>query len=384
MSKSLFKKKKRKVRPRQSHSSGQSHLFDMPILLVTLLLLVIGVIAVFEASIIQAYNQFGDELFFAKRQLQWATIGFIVMMVTAYSPIEYTKKLAVPFFIVSLLLLVLVLIPGLGTKIGGATRWLDIGFFSFQPSEVSKLAIIFYFAALFEKSSKLVPFLGSLAITAGLIMLQPDLGTTIIISVVSIAIYFIAGAKWKEIVTIGVSGLTLGSILILSSPYRLARLMTFLDPNADPQGASYHIRQIIISLGSGGLVGTGIGRSLQKYRYLPEATTDSIFAVIGEETGFIGSIFIIGLFTMIAYRGLKIAQGLDDPFLRLTAVGLTVMIVSQAFLNLGAMGAIVPLTGITLPFISYGGSSLIVSLAAVGLLLNISRYTQVRHGKRKR
>lgn len=380
----MVRKRRKRNHVQRKQSGNMAHLIDVPILSITLILLIIGVIAVFEASVIEAYHQFGDQLYFAKRQLQWALLGLICMAVVSHIPVKWFKQLAVPGFIVSLILLLLVLIPGFGVRVGGAKRWLDFGPIVFQPAEVTKVALILYFSALFEKNAKLAPFIGSLGLIIGLIMLQPDLGTTIVVSGVALTLYFLSGAKWREIGGILVSGVSLGLILILSSPYRRARLLTFLDPGTDPQGTSYHIRQIIISLGSGGFFGTGIGRSLQKYRYLPEATTDSIFAVIGEELGFMGTLLIVGLFTMFVYRGFKIVQRLDDTFLKLLASGVTVLIVIQAFLNLSAMGALVPLTGITLPFISYGGSSLVISLIAVGILLNVSRYTQKKHANRRR
>lgn len=329
---------------------------------------------VFEASVVDAFQQFGDQLHYARLQFRWSIIGLIGMVILGLIPFDWLKKYALPFFVVSLVMLFLVILPGVGTRVGGASRWINLGFFNLQPSELAKLAIILYFAALFEKVPKFIPFIGSLGLIAGLVMLQPDLGTTIVISAVSLVMFFLAGGPLLSVFGIMAAGLTAGLVLIMSSSYRRARLFTFLDPEADPLGASYHIRQVIIALGSGGLLGTGIGRSLQKYRYLPEATTDSIFAVIGEETGFVGGMVIVGLFFIFAFRGFRIAQRVDDQFMKLTAAGITLMIVLQAYLNLAAMTALVPLTGITLPFISYGGSSLVISLAAVGILLNISRY----------
>lgn len=363
---------RRPVRRRASRSDLKQ--WDWSLLIVTLVLLVIGVIMVFEASVVDAFQQFGDQLHYARLQFRWSIIGLIGMVILGLIPFDWLKKYALPFFVVSLVMLFLVILPGVGTRVGGASRWINLGFFNLQPSELAKLAIILYFAALFEKVPKFIPFIGSLGLIAGLVMLQPDLGTTIVISAVSLVMFFLAGGPLLSVFGIMAAGLTAGLVLIMSSSYRRARLFTFLDPEADPLGASYHIRQVIIALGSGGLLGTGIGRSLQKYRYLPEATTDSIFAVIGEETGFVGGMVIVGLFFIFAFRGFRIAQRVDDQFMKLTAAGITLMIVLQAYLNLAAMTALVPLTGITLPFISYGGSSLVISLAAVGILLNISRY----------
>lgn len=375
-------RRRRKTRITRRHVETEKRFWDVPLLICTLILLVIGVIAVFEASVVEAYQNYGDQLHFVKLQLRWSLVGLIGLSVAGLVPVRLYKQLALPALIVSLSLLLLILIPSVGKQVGGAQRWLDLGFFSLQPSEVVKVGLILYFAALFERSAKLIPFLGSLGGVAFLIMLQPDLGTTIVIAIIGTGLYYLAGAKLSHILMVAAMGVSLGSLLILGSPYRRARLMTFLDPNADPLGSSYHIRQIIISLGSGGFWGTGIGRSLQKYQYLPESTTDSIFAVIAEETGYIGTLIIFGLYSYFAYRGFKIAQNTNDTFYKLVASGLTIMIVIQAYLNLSAMGALVPLTGITLPFISYGGSSLVMSLLAVGILLNISRYTQTDEKKR--
>lgn len=354
---------------------------DWPMLTVTILLLTIGVIMVFEASVVDAYQQFGDQLHFARLQFQWALVGLGGMLVATAVPFRWIKAAVLPAFVVSLCMLLLVVIPGVGTTVGGATRWLSLGNFTIQPSEVAKLMMILYFSALFERQVKLGPFIGSLVVIAGLIMLQPDLGTTLIISTVALGLFYLAGGSLLHVGSIVVALVGSALLLIVSSPYRAARLFTFLDPQADPLGASYHIRQVIIALGSGGLLGTGIGRSLQKYRYIPESTTDSIFAVIGEETGFVGGTIIVLMFLIFAYRGFRIAQSVDDGFAKLAASGITLMIVLQAYLNLAAMTALVPLTGITLPFISYGGSSLTISLIGVGIILNISRL-RVRNVKK--
>lgn len=340
-------------------------------------LLLVGVLFVYEASLVEAFHQFNDKFYFAKLQFKWAAFGIVTFFLTSLINPDVLKKIALPAFIISIVLLVLVLIPGIGSTVKGATRWLDLGFFKFQPSELIKLTLIIYFSSLFEHQVKLAPLIFSWVIITALIMLQPDLGTAIIISLTVFGLYFSAGGSLLYLLSAGVVGGMSGIGLILSSDYRRQRLVTFLNPEQDPLGASYHIRQIIIGLGSGGLLGSGFGRSLQKYRYLPEATTDSIFAVIAEETGFIGTVVIVFAFLFIALKGIQIASRLDDKFMSLMAIGATLLITLQAFLNLSAMAALVPLTGITLPLISYGGSSLLITLAAAGLLLNLSRYTKI-------
>lgn len=369
-------KRKSKNRPRRTYQSTKHQRPDWVLITTVLILLIIGLVMVYEASLVEAFNQFGDKFHFAKLQLKWAAIGLTAFITSALLPLKLIKQLALPIFIFSLFLLLIVLIPGIGVEVGGAKRWLDLGFMSLQPSEVAKLAFIIYLAALFEKTAKLPPFLMSLGLIIALIMLQPDLGTTIVISATSVVMFFVAGASLTHLASLIAGGLVLGGTLILSSPYRRSRLLTFMDPDRDPLGASYHIKQIIIALGSGGIFGQGIGRSLQKYQFLPEATTDSIFAVIAEETGFMGTLVILTLFGLIFWRGMRIATSTSDNFLRLLGIGLTCLITLQALLNLSAMAALVPLTGITLPFISYGGSSLLISLTSAGLLVNISRYNQ--------
>lgn len=349
---------------------------DYSLLLLVLILLGVGLVMVYEASVVDAFSRFDDAFHFVKLQLKWALIGLGSMLFVSRIALDKLKKLTVYGFAGSLLLLVLVLLPGLGNEVKGASRWLDLGVFSFQPSELIKLTMIFYFSALFEKTTKLKPFVISLAVVVGLVMLQPDLGTTLVIGLVAISLYFLAGAPLLHLLALTTSAITAVSILIFSSSYRRDRFFTFLDPDKDPLGTSYHIRQIIIALGSGGIFGKGIGRSMQRFRYLPEATTDSIFAVFAEEVGFVGTLVLISLYLAIAYKGLSIAANSKDRFSSLLASGVTLLIISQAFLNLSAMGALVPLTGITLPLVSYGGSSLVTTLIGVGILLNLSRYTK--------
>ena len=363
---------RKRLKPaRKKYKTQTKFNFDWSLLFITLTLLIIGVIMVYEASVVVAFQQFNDKLYFARRQLQWSILGLFAMGFATFIPLQSLKKYTFHFFALTLALLVVVLFSN---EISGAKRWLDLGFFSLQPSELVKLSLILYLSAYFEKSTKTNTFLLILGSVIGLVMLQPDLDTAIIITCVSLGIYFLAEAPISHILGLVTAAIGGAGLLVVSSPYRFSRLMTFLDINRDPLGASYHIRQVILALGSGGVLGSGFGRSLQKYRFLPEATTDSIFAVIGEETGFIGAVFIVSLFLFYAYKGYKIAERTNDKYLRLIASGLTLLITSQAFLNISAMTALVPIAGITLPFISYGGSSLIISLTATGLLINISRY----------
>jgi cell division protein FtsW len=259
-------------------------------------------------------------------------------------------------------------------KIQGARRWLDFGPFHFQPSEYAKLAAIIYLSAWFSCPRPARSFAALLFGLIGLIMLEPDMGTALVIIGTAVLMYYISGvsfAKIARLIGVGVIGL---AILVLIAPYRLDRVKTFLNPLHDPLGVSYHARQILISLGSGGFSGTGLGRSRQKFQYLPEASTDSIFAVVGEEFGFLGGVILITAMGTIIVRGLSIARNIDDPFVSNLAAGISVWFGVQVTLNLMAMVGLIPLTGIPLPLISYGGSALLTIMAGMGLLLSASRY----------
>lgn len=333
---------------------------------------------VLDASIIEAFTQFNDRYHFVKLQAQWMVIGFVALFVAMKIPLKWIKALSQPAFIITLLLLIVVLIPGIGTKVQGARRWISLGGFVLQPSELVKLAAVIYMPSWLSRHQRLGPFIGITGVISFLLLLQPDLGTAIIIFTIAFSMYYVSGAPRKVIYKIIISALIGIMGLILSSPYRFNRLKTFLDPTIDPTGSSYHIRQVLISLGSGGLTGTGFGRSRQKFQYLPEATTDSIFAVIAEETGFIGAMVIIGIFLAIIIRTLKVIPQFTSTYAQLVAIGVISWIGIQATLNLAAMVSLVPLTGVPLPFISYGGSALVTTMTGVGLLLNTTRYRNKR------
>ncbi|PIS13951.1 putative lipid II flippase FtsW [Candidatus Shapirobacteria bacterium CG09_land_8_20_14_0_10_47_13] len=336
-------------------------------------LTVFGLIMVGNVSVVEAYRDFGDKLYYLRLQLQWAGLGLLAFLAASFFDYRKLKFLALPLLIFTLVCLLLVLIPGLGASILGTRRWLSIGPIHFQPAELAKLTFVLYLSSFFATKKSLLPFLTILGLIVFLIMLEPDLGTTVVLCATGLAVYFASGAPILTIGLIGLTGIAGGAVSILSSAYRRERLTTFLNPTADPLGASYHIRQILIALGSGGLFGVGLGQSRQKYEYLPAVTTDSIFAVIAEELGFIGSVAVLLVFLCLIWRGFRIASRAPDDFGRLLAVGITSWVGFQALVNLGAMVALIPLTGVPLPFISYGGSSLILVLTAMGILINISK-----------
>ncbi len=264
--------------------------------------------------------------------------------------------------------------PGLGISGGGAHRWLRIGFITIQPAEIIKLTGVIYLATVFEKKSQFLPFvLLTTLVTVITAVFQRDLGTTIVYVAISAIVYFIAGAPLKYfalMIPVAAAGFL---TLVITSSYRVKRVLAFLDPFSDNQGFTYHISQVLIALGSGGFFGLGLSNSRQKFEYIPEVSTDSIFAIVGEELGFLGAIFLIMLFVMLIFKGLKIAERSNDNFGRILAVGLVSWIGIQVIINLSSMVALMPLTGVPLPFISYGGSALVANLTAVGILLNISK-----------
>ena len=303
------------------------------------------------------------------------------------SRIEYKiwKRYALGFFIVSLLATLLVFIPGLGFEHGGARRWLNLGPISFQPAELLKLGFVIYWAAWLSwvktkvTSMKwgLIPFIVLSAITAGILLLQPDTGTVLVILLAGGIMFFVAGAKWRDIAILLVLGLVGFGALIAVRPYVLDRVTTFLDPTHDPLGSSYQIQQSLIAVGSGKIVGRGYGQSVQKFNYLPEPAGDSVFAVMSEELGFIGAIVLLLLILGFVLRGYRIAQSSRTMFGTYVVVGLVTLIVSQSFLNIGSALGVLPLTGLPLIFVSQGGTALLFALFEVGIIVNISKYRKL-------
>ena len=355
--------------------------FDKQFLYLILGLVVVGLVFVADISAPQALNFFNDRFYFLKQQFAWAAIGLVAMMIVSKIHYSFWAKISIPFFIVSILLLLVVLIPAVSLEALGARRWIVIGPINFQPSEVIKLSLALCLAKiastrnlLSESNRKPLVFFIPLVLSCGLIMLQPDLGTTLVVGIIGITQIFASGVSLLYFLISLVIGLISVAILIFVSPYRRDRLMTFFEITKDPLGKGYHIRQILLALGSGGLFGLGIGRSRQKYLFLPEASTDSIFAAISEEIGFIGSFVLILIFAIFIFKAFKIASHAPDQFSKILAVGITAWIGGQILLNIAAMTALTPLTGIPLPFFSYGGTSLSMILVSCGILLNISRY----------
>ncbi|MDO8583175.1 MAG: putative lipid II flippase FtsW [bacterium] len=348
---------------------------DISLLFSVILIAFFGFFMIYDASSFVAFRDFADKYHYVKDQFFWVILGFLSL--TFFSFFDYHKlySLALPILCVALILLILVFIPGVGISLLGAHRWINLGVITIQPAEFVKLALAIYLAAWFSNKEKgrLPAFLLLMALVLGLVMLEPDMGTTIVILSEAFVIYFLSGANILYFSMIVPVVAFLGFIFIKLSPYRAKRLDAFLNIDKSLDSSSYHVKQILIALGAGGLTGVGLGNSLQKYAYLPESTTDSIFAIIAEELGFIGATALILFFIFIVYRCFYITVNAKDNFGKLLGGGITTFLAVQTIINLAAQTALVPLTGIPLPFISYGGSALIIDLAAVGILLNISK-----------
>jgi len=352
---------------------------DYVLVLAVVMLLLLGLVMVYSAS---QFATSGDPGYWFRHQIVWAMLGGIALLVTSRVEYRLWRRVALPGMVLALVLLVAVLVAG--HTIYGAQRWLHVGLFSFQPSELTKLVLALYVADWLARKGDavrtllngLLPFAALTGVVLALILLQNDLGTSIVVAVLAIAMFYAAGANLLQLLpTLALGGLA-AFVLATGSSFRRARLDAFLHPL--PAGcadaASYQICQGLISLGSGGLFGRGLGDSVQKAGYLPNPFTDSIFAITGEELGLVGCLFILGLFGLLAFRGLRVSRRAPDAFGALLACGLTSWLLAQAAINIGSVVDALPFTGVPLPFVSFGGSSLVTSLAAVGILLNISRH----------
>ncbi|MCM8770764.1 MAG: putative lipid II flippase FtsW [Candidatus Omnitrophica bacterium] len=349
---------------------------------ITVLLICIGVVMIYSASSIYSLDRYHDSLFFLKRHLVFILIGLLSTFLVMSFDYHRLKKVSKPLLLFAILLLVLVLIPGVGRQVGGARRWFRFGILSFQPSEFMNLAMIIYLADfLSRKKEKLgdfwqgyVPPLIVMGLVALLILMQPDLGSVIALSMTVFLMLFVAGVEVRYLAIALMCLIPLLYILIFSVPYRRARLMSFLNPWADPHGSGFQIIQSQVALGSGKLFGLGLGHSKQKLFYLPAAHTDFIFSIIGEELGLLGTAAVAILFILFLLKGFKITRLTEDSFGYFLSLGIVLMIALKAMVNMGVSTGILPTKGLPLPFISYGGSSLVLDMMAVGLLLNISRF----------
>jgi cell division protein FtsW len=354
-------------------------------------LVLLGLVMILSASSVSAFADYGSPFLYFKKQLVWAAIGVAGYVFFARFDYRKMKGRGALALGMAILMLCAVLVPGVGIAVGGSARWLGAGPLSFQPSEFAKLALILFAADVFarrrESSLRLlantalpvIPALGALAL---LVMLQPDMGTTMILGIVAFGVLFVAGAPLKFIAPLGIAGASLAVFSALAEPYRRARVTAFLDPWKDPLNTGYQTIQSLIALGSGGWFGVGLGASRQKWSYIPNSHTDFIFAILGEEMGLVGTLTVLGLFAFLIYLGIRIAKAAPDRYGMLLASGITLWIGAQALINMGAVTAAAPITGVPLPLVSFGGSSLVISLMAMGILTNVAWQGRATRAKR--
>lgn len=366
--------------------------YDIRLLFPVLFLVGIGIVMVYSASSAVALKSFGNGYLFLQKQAAFALFGTAILVACCHIPYQWYRVLAYPLLVFSLILLAVVHIPGFGLTAGGSTRWLRLGPLTFQPSEVARLALIVYLAYSMEKKQGLLknftigflPHAVVLSIFSALIITQPDFGSVAILATLTLIMLFAGGVRILHLLLSFLLLLPAGYFVLVNAAYRLKRLLSFLDPWQYPSTDGYQIIHSLMAFGTGGLWGTGVGKGYQKLFYLPEPHTDFIFAVVGEELGLVGVIFILGLYTAVLWRGIAIARSAPDGFGSFLALGLTVGIVLQVCVNMAVTLGLLPTKGLTLPFLSYGGTSLLVNMAAVGILMNISASTRSAPKRRRR
>ena len=368
-------------RTNQMRSKGK---FDFFLLLVALSLVGIGIVMVYSTSAIIAGDRFGDPYYFLKRQVLYGGIGFVLMVIMMFVPYGILKRFAYPIFILSVLLLIAVLIPGIGHRAGGAMRWLKIGGFTFQPSEFAKLGLIIFLAYFVTKKEEKIrsfsfgflPTLLLSGIIIALLLKEPDFGAALFLTIMVFLLLFISGAKVIYILGAFLFAIPAVYFLLMNTEYRYKRLIGFIRPWEDPTGTSFQIIQSFLSFGSGGLFGLGLGEGRQKLFFLPAPHTDFIFSIIGEELGLMGALGVVVLFFILALRGIQIGISISDRFGSYLALGITLMISIQAVINMGVVLGLLPTKGLTLPFVSYGGTSLIANFIGLGILLHLSTHAE--------
>ena len=364
---------------------------DRALLLAVAALSAFGLVMVFSASEVQGWLWFHNAAYYFERQLIWLVLGLVLLWAGAHLDYHRLRPLAWPLGLAAVALMVLVLLPHFGVEVNGARRWLRLGPLQMQPAELAKIAAIIFMALWLERHRErlgsledgVVPFLALLGLITMLVILERDLGTTMIVAAILLAQFLVAGGRKRHVLLLAlIIGLCV-YMFIRMEPYRLHRIVAFFDPWADPLNTGFQAIQSVVALGSGGIAGVGLGQSIQKYQWLPFAHTDFIFAIVGEETGLIGTSAVLALFGLFAYRGYRVALKAPDAFGSLLACGITTWIAFQAMVNVAAVTVTLPTTGVPLPFISYGGSSLAIALGAVGILLNVSTQSEkvgwIRH-----
>ncbi|MDP9234939.1 MAG: putative lipid II flippase FtsW [Actinomycetota bacterium] len=361
-----------------------------PAVLVTLIttaLLILGLVMILSASSVTSFATYGSSFRYFQKQLIWAAFGVVAFV--AFARFDYRRLRGVGYIavVVTALLLLAVLIPGVGITAGGSSRWLGFGALSFQPSEVAKLALILFAADVFSRKDErtlkeflhsMIPVVPMIGLLTMLIMLQPDLGTTVLVGFIGVGVMFVAGMPLIYLIPVVGAGTALATGVAMLKPYMRARLLVFMHPWADPLGKGYQTIQSLIAMGSGGFLGVGLGASRQKWAYVPNAHTDFIYAILGEEMGLLGTLAVLGMFAFLAYLGIKVARRAPDRFGMLVASGITVWVTLQALINMGAVSGALPVTGVPLPLVSFGGSSLVITLVGMGILTNIATQSRRR------
>jgi len=358
--------------------------YDTTILLLAVVLTCLGVVMVYSSSSIMAAKRYGDGFYFLKRQAIYALGGFAAMAVLMRIDYQRWRRLAVPLFLLSALLLVVVLVPGIGSHAGGASRWIRMAGFSIQPSELVKLALVVYMAhSLARKKDKLqsyrfgfFPYMVVLAVLLFLLLLQPDLGSALTLAIIAMIMLVVAGTRLSYLLSVIIPALPFLYFTIMGVDYRRKRILAFLNPWEDPTDTGFQIIQSWIAFGTGGVFGNGLGEGKQKLFYLPEAHTDFIFSVLGEELGFVGVLVVTAMFLFLVLRGIRASLGAPDEFGCFLACGVTILLGIEAFVNIAVVLGMLPTKGLALPFLSFGGTSLMTTLMAVGILLNVSRHSQ--------
>lgn len=355
---------------------------DLLLFICVLVLLGAGLVMVYSASSIVAFDRMADSAYFLRRQATWIGIGLVAMWIASRVHYQRLRAYAVPLLLATALLLIAVLIPGIGRVAGGARRWIVAGPAGFQPVELAKLALPLFVAQFAVRRGAevrdlhrgVVPPLLVTGFLAGLVLLQPDMGSAVVLVVITMTVLFLSGARIAHLGLVVLAALPVAAVAVAAAPYRLRRFLSFLDPWSDPQGSGFHIIQSLLAFGSGGLIGVGLGESRQKFFYLPERHTDFIYAIVGEEIGLLGTVGVLVLFAFLAYRGYRISRSAPDRFGSLLAGGITAAIVGQALMNMGVATGLLPVKGVPLPLVSFGGSSLVMTMMQIGILLNISQY----------
>ena len=355
---------------------------DQTILIVTLLLVAVGLGMIYSASGVMAHKRFGDASYFLKRQMLWLAVGLVCMLVVARLDLGTLRSLAVPVLFLGAVGLVLVLLPSVGLTVKGARRWLRVGMWTVQPSEVVKVGVLLYLAHYLAKKGDritdfrrgFVPSLVVVGAVIGLIVIEPDMGTAAVIGLVTLGLLFVGGARLGHLMLIGLAALPALYLLVMRVAYRRQRILSFLDPWSDPTGSGFQVIQSLLALGSGGVSGVGLGEGRQKLFYLPEPHTDFVLSALGEEAGFLGTVAVLLLLGWFVARGFGIALEADEPFARYLALGVSFLVGFHTLINVGVITGLLPTKGLTLPFVSYGGSSLVVNMIGTGLLIAVSRH----------